>query len=339
MIIMSKVRFGILGPGKIAARFAHDLLLVEGAVLHAVASRDEQRAKDFAAKYKASTYYNDYQELLKDPIVDIVYVATPHVFHFPNTMMALNHGKAVICEKPLGINSREVQEMISLAKQKRLFLMEALWTRFLPATERLLALLSQGIIGEMEFLRADFGFLADNDPQNRIFNNALGGGSLMDIGIYPVYLSLLILGVPENIKATASFTTTNVDSFCGLLFEYANGKKAILESTTIANTPTEAIIYGKKGSIKLHKNFHHSRKITIDLYDSKAETIDVDYKGLGLVHEINEVIHCLQNQKIESLKMSHSMSIDLINTLDRIRQQIGLSFHSDLTPGNPQTGQ
>ena len=212
--------WGIIGLGKIANKFAADLQYSETAQLYGVASQDLNKAKKFSTKYNAQKYYGSYQALANAPEIDIIYVATPHVFHFENTMMCLKQNKAVLCEKPMGMNAKEVRLMIEEASTRNLFLMEGLWTRFIPATEKLIELLAQNVIGQVTSLQADFGFKGDSNPENRIFNKNLGGGSLLDIGIYPIYLSLLVLGIPTDITATAQLTETGVDRFCAMEFHY-----------------------------------------------------------------------------------------------------------------------
>lgn len=324
-----KIKWGIIGPGKIAEKFAHDLLLVDDAVLYGVASRDAGKSMTFAKKYNVTKAFNSYQALVSDPEVDIIYVATPHVFHFEHTLHSLRAGKAVLCEKPLGMNAREVKIMTEEAKSRNLFFMEALWTRFIPGTEKLLELIEKNTIGKIHYVKSDFGFLGDGNKESRVYNPDLGGGSLLDIGIYPVYLSLLLLGIPEQIKAVASLADTGVDSFCAILSDYFSGEKAFMESTILANTPIEAYIYGNKGSIKMHSRFHHTEKLTLQLYNSTSETFHCPYAGNGYYHEIKEVMECLKQKKTESDKVPHAMSLDLIETLDHIRKIIGLKYMMD----------
>ena len=324
-----KINWGILGLGKIANKFVQDLLLFEKANLYGVASRNSDKAKEFSQKYKAVKHYGSYRELAQDPEVDIIYIATPHTLHFENTMMCLREGKSVLCEKPLGINANQVKTMIAESKSRKLFLMEALWTRFIPATEKMLELVESGKIGDINFMRADFGIKADTNPQGRVYNKKLGGGSLLDIGIYPVYLSLLLIGVPIDIKAMARMSETEVDSYCAMLFDYENGEKAILESTFEAETPTEAYIYGNKGRIKMHTRFHQANRISLFLNDGSKEVFDIEYKGCGYYHEIEEVTQCLTSGKIESKKLPHSISMNLITLLDQIKQKIGLRYDTD----------
>uniref|UniRef100_UPI0040498FBD Gfo/Idh/MocA family protein n=1 Tax=Flavobacterium sp. TaxID=239 RepID=UPI0040498FBD len=263
----NKIKWGIIGLGKIANKFAADLQLSDNAVLFAVASRNAEKAENFSQKYNATKFYDSYEALAEDSEIDVIYIATPNTFHFQNTMMCLQNGKGVLCEKPMGINATEVATMMYEAKSRNLFLMEGIWTRFMPATNKLLEILANKTIGEILFIRADFGFKADPNPDGRLYNKKLGGGSLIDIGIYPLYLSLLTLGIPVDIKAMARIIETGVDSYCAILLDYENGAKASFESTFEANTPTEAYIYGTKGAIKLHSRFsscpennHHAKR-------------------------------------------------------------------------------
>ncbi|MRT94679.1 Gfo/Idh/MocA family protein [Ancylomarina sp. 16SWW S1-10-2] len=322
-----KINWGIIGLGKIANKFAADLQLSNNAVLYAVASRNEEKAKAFSEKYKSTKFYSSYKELAANPEIDVIYIATPNTFHFKNTMMCLKQGKGVLCEKPMGINYREVDTMIREARLRNLFLMEGIWTRFIPATKKLLEILDNKTIGDILFIHADFGFKADSNREGRLYNKKLGGGSLLDVGIYPIYLSLISLGIPIDIKAMARMTDTNVDGYCSMLFDYENGAKAILESTIEANTPTEATIYGSKGSLKLHKQFHHSEKITISQNDEET-VLDIKHKGNGYTHEIEEVNSCLLNNDIESSKLPLKISIDMITLIDRIKEKIGLKYET-----------
>lgn len=322
-----KINWGIIGLGKIANKFAEDLMLSSDSLLYGVASRERDKAKNFSVKFNSVKYYDSYEELAKDSEIDIIYIATPHAFHFENTMMCLKNNKAVLCEKPMGLSSQEVNMMIEEAKSRKLFLMEGLWTRFIPATEKLIELLNKKIIGDILLIRADFGFKGDLNFKSRIYDKKLGGGSLLDIGIYPIYLSLLILGLPTDIKAIASMTETNVDGHCSMLFTYENGVKANLESTIEAETPTEAYIYGSEGIVKLHSPFHHTEKITISR-NGENEILDINYKGNGYIHEIEEANKCLINQEIESAKLSFTTSLNLISLIDRVKEEIGLKYES-----------
>ncbi|MGZ2369255.1 Gfo/Idh/MocA family protein [Ancylomarina sp. YFZ004] len=322
----SKTRWGIMGLGKIANKFASDLQLSTDAELYAVASRNLEKAKAFGENYQSQKYYHSYEEMAMDDNIDVIYIATPHSFHFENTMLCLKNNKSVLCEKPMGLDSQQVKTMINEARLRNLFLMEGLWTRFIPATEKLIELLQKKSIGDLQYLQADFGFKAEFDPESRVFNKSLGGGSLMDIGIYPIYLSLLTLGFPTHMNAVARMAQTGVDSYCSMLFGYENGTKAILESSVEADTPTTAHIYGNKGYIKLHSRFHHSEKISLYHDDELTEEFDLKYHGHGYIYEIEEVNRCLRNKLIESPKLPHALSLDLITIIDQVKAKIGLTF-------------
>ncbi|MDZ7743702.1 MAG: Gfo/Idh/MocA family oxidoreductase [Bacteroidota bacterium] len=326
----SKINWGIIGLGKIARLFASDLQLSENAILHSVASRDIEKAAQFSMDYQAVKHYGNYEELARDPDIDIVYIATPHVFHYEQTMMCLKYGKPVLCEKPMGISSGEVKRMIGEANYGKSFLMEALWTRFIPATEKLIELLKNKVIGDIIFMRADFGFRADPNPGGRLFNKKLGGGALLDIGIYPVYLSLLALGFPSDIKTMARVSSPEVDSYISMLFDYENSAKAILESTFEADTPTEAYIYGTNGVIKLHSRFHHSEKISLYQNGELKEVFDIKHQGEGYIYEIEEVNQCLINQQTESSKLPHSLSLNLAMLLEQVKDKAGLSSSKNI---------
>lgn len=320
-----KIKWGIIGLGKIANKFALDLQFSNSSILYGVASREINKAKKFSEKFSSIKYYGSYEALADDSDIDIIYIATPHTFHFENTMMCLRKDKAVLCEKPMGINSNEVELMIQEAKTRNIFLMEGIWTRFIPATEKLIEILNRKLIGDVLSIRADFGFKADLNLESRIYCKELGGGSLLDVGIYPIYLSLLTMGLPKDLKAMARMTETGVDSYCSILFNYANGSKANLESSIETETPTEAYIYGIDGSIKLHSRFHHTEKITLSR-NGKIKILDIKYKGNGYIHEIEEVNRCILNREIESPKLTHKTSIDLILLIDKVKEEIGLKY-------------
>jgi len=321
-----KVRWGVMGLGKIAHKFVHDLQLSNKAILQGVASRDLAKAREFSLKYPSVHHYGSYEELASDPSIDVIYVATPHVFHFENTMMCLQHGKSVLCEKPMGMNAKEVATMIAEAKRRNLFLMEGMWTRFIPAIEKLIELLDKKVIGDLISVHADFGFKGDFNLQGRVYNKSLGGGALLDIGIYPIYLSLLVFGVPGTVKAMARMMETDVDSFCAMLFDYNNAGKAVLECTLEAETPTEAFIYGSTGSLKLHNRFHHTQRISWYQGKEVKEVFEIPYDGNGYGYEIEEANKCVKNKWTESKKLPHQMSLDLASVMERVRGEIGLVY-------------
>lgn len=321
----SIIRWGIIGLGNIAHKFTHDLLKIHDAQLYAVASRNISKAVHFSETYNVSKAYGSYEDLVKDPNVDAVYIATPHSLHKDNTLLCLQHKKAVLCEKPFAMNHEEVEEMISLSKANGTLLMEALWTYFLPHYQFVLNEIKNKTLGELKKLEADFGFKPKFDPSSRVIKKSLGGGSLLDIGIYPIFAALSSLGIPEQIEASASFFNNNVDSSCTMKFIYKNDVSAHLHSTLLKETPTEAIFYFDHGNIKLNSRFHEPTTVTI--IDGKGErTLDFGYDSIGYYYEIMHFNALLRAGRSESDVMTFKFSNDLIKTLDAVRQKIGLYY-------------
>lgn len=318
--------WGIIGPGKIAHQFAQDIQKVDGAVLHAVASRSLDRASAFAQQYGANHAYGSYSEITTCPELDAVYIATPHSGHYENTIRCLQAGIPVLCEKAFAVNAGQAREMIALAKEKKVFLMEALWTRFLPTTLNILELLQSGAIGEVISVKADFGFAAPYDPNGRLFNPVLAGGALLDIGIYPVFLALLILGKPQKIKAMATFSETGVDTDTGMLFQYADGRMAHLHTTLLARTKTEAFIYGEQGTIHWHTRWHQPSSFSIIHADGRPINHHFEWHTNGYSYEAQEVMRCLAEGLTESPKWPLDKTLELMELLDAVREEIGLVY-------------
>lgn len=320
-----KIRWGIIGLGKIAHKFAQDLLTIDDVELYAVASRSQEKADDFAKTYSAKKAFGNYDALVKDSNVDAVYIATPHSFHKDNSLLCLKNGIAVLCEKPFAMNSDEVNEMIDCAKANNVLLMEALWTYFLPHYRYVLDIINKKKYGDFLKLEADFGFKPEYDASSRLFEKSLGGGSLLDIGIYPIFAALSTLGVPKSLEAEATFFNNIVDSSCNMTFQYPNDVEAILKSTLLEETPTEAIFHCEKGMIKINSQFHAPSAVSITT-NGKEETIDFGYSTIGYNFEVNHFNKLLRQGKTESDIMTFSFSKKLIKTLDTVRQLIGLKY-------------
>jgi len=318
-------KWGILGPGKIARKFAEGLAEVPGAELYAVASRSIAKAEEFAKEFNAPKFYGSYEDLVKDEEVDIIYIATPHVFHYEHSLLCLKHKKAVLCEKPFAMNKEQVNEMILTAKKENIFLMEALWTYFLPHYQYVLELVKSEKFGKITGLEADFGFEAPFLPEKRLFNKDLGGGSLLDIGIYPVFAALTLLGKPDTISAKAEFGKTKVDESCSILFNYPNGVRANLLSTLKKITPTTATITFEKATLTINRRFFTPTSVTI-LYNDQEETISFDVNTNGYNFEAEHVQQMLAQGRTESTVMSFEKSLELIGLLDGIREEIGLVY-------------
>ncbi len=319
-------RWGILGPGRIAHKFVQDLLTLPDAQLYAVASSDQERANAFAQQYGATHALGSYDELLTLPDLDVVYVATPHVLHHENALMLLNKGVAVLGEKPFAMNSVQVNELVDVARTRQVFLMEALWSRFMPVLQRAKALVDDGAIGTVTGVRADFGFAATFQPDGRLYNKQLGGGSLLDIGIYPLFFSYLMLGIPEQITASAVFGETGVDEQCGMVLTYPNGELAMLDSTLRAKTPCEAYVHGTTGSIQIHSRWHETNALTLLRDGHEPETIRIDRATHGYDYEAQHVMDCLAKGLTESPVWSLTDSQNLMTLLDTVRQKIGLIY-------------
>jgi predicted dehydrogenase len=318
------IRWGIIGLGNIANKFATDLLTVKGAELYAVASRTQQKSDDFSEKYQAIKAYGSYEALVNDENIDAVYIATPHSFHQENTLLCLEWGKAVLCEKPFAMNLDEVNSMIAAATKHNTLLMEGLWTYFLPHYNFVLAELSRKTYGNLLKIEADFGFVKVFNEESRLFNKSLGGGSLLDIGIYPIFAALSTLGVPDTITAKASFFENGADSSCAMVFNYHNAV-ATLTSTLLEPTPSEAIFYCEQGIIKINSGFHSPSTVTL-INDNNEESVFFDCKTHGYNYQISHFNELLRQGKKESHIMTFNFSRQLIKTLDKVRAIIDLKY-------------
>ncbi len=294
----------------------------------AVASRDLDRAQTFADKFDVPYAYGSYAELANCPELDVVYIASPHIGHHDHTLLCLEAGLAVLCEKPFGMNLEQVEEMAALAQTKKLFLMEAMWSRFMPTTLKTRELINEGKIGKVLGVRADFGFKAIQDPRKRLFNKELGGGALLDIGIYPLFWSYFVLGMPETVKASALFGDTGVDVSTGMVLTYNVGAFAFLDCTLLARTNCEAIVYGELGCIRVHGRWHNSQALTLELTDAKPERFEFEREAHGYNYEIESVNYALNAGLTENPDWSLNDSKNLMTLLDKVRGEIGLRYEA-----------
>lgn len=319
------IKWGIIGLGKIANKFAQDISTVKGAKLHAVASRSLEKAESFAQQHTARLAYDSYVDLAKNPNIDAVYIATPHSFHKEHTILCLQHKKAVLCEKPFAMNLLEVEEMIAVAKSNNVLLMEALWTYFLPHYQFALKELQSKKFGNITKVEADFGFQPMMDLRSRVFKKSLGGGSLLDIGIYPIFAALSTLGIPKDVEAKATFFDNGVDSSTNMIFNYDQGVKAFLKSTLLEKTPTEAIFHCEKGIIKINSRFQEPTTVSL-IFEGKEEIIDFGYTTNGYSFEIIHFNELLRTNKTESNIANFDFSRALMSMLDDVRNLIGLHY-------------
>jgi predicted dehydrogenase len=326
---MDKVfKWGIIGPGKIAQKFAAALEIVPGARLHAVASRDIEKAKQFAATYGAPFFYGDYEALADNNEIDAVYIATPHSFHHAHVLLCLQKKKAVLCEKPMSVNYASTAEMIAVARQNNVFLMEAMWTRFLPSIQKTLQLVTDGVIGELKYLQADFGFAAPFDAGSRLYDMKLGGGSLLDVGVYPIFLALLIMGRPDEIQSFAHRAATGADETTSALLLYKDGRMAHILSSIVAQTPITAEITGTQGTIILERPWYKGSEIRLRKNDIIAETISLPFGKNGFEFQINEVHDCLQQGRTESLQLPLEFSLLLSKVMEDIGRISNITYET-----------
>ncbi|MEP6950001.1 MAG: Gfo/Idh/MocA family oxidoreductase [Ginsengibacter sp.] len=324
---MSKnYRWGILGAGGIAEKFCTALCFTEGSEVYAVASRDIDKAKAYATEYNATRFYDHYDELVNDDKVDIIYIATPHVFHYEQTMLCLRNKKAVLCEKPMSLSHLQTAEMIAAAIQNNVFLMEGLWTACMPFMEKVKSLIEEDIIGKPQYVSADFGFAAPKDMSGRLYNKALGGGSVLDIGVYPISLATIILGEPSVIKSVSKLSETGVDEYTNVVMQYANGEIAHVLSSINFNTSLGAEIIGTKGGIKIENPWFKATDFSTHLNDGDVHNFSMPHLCNGFEHEIREVMHCLDNGLIQSNKVPHSLTLSISKIMDEILRQAGVAY-------------
>ena len=329
----AKVRWAILGCGRIARKFAADLRLVTDAELVAVASRDKNNAEIFAEEFPCKYSLGSYEELVRNKDIDVIYVATPHSHHYEHTLLCLQHNKAVLCEKAFAINSRQAKEMIAMAREKKIFLMEALWTKFLPHYNKLQELLEQKTLGDIKSMLVNFGFKPPVPPSQRLFDPLLGGGTLLDIGIYNVFITLSVLGKPDSIEASMTPAATGIDEQISVLFKYKNGAMAQLFSSFTTNLPIQAEINGTEACITLTNRFYEPTA-TVQLYKqvyNEKQIIPVEKEpGIGYHYEARHVNECLKKGLTESPVMKHADTLMLMETLDEIRKIAGIKYPVDL---------
>jgi len=324
------IRWGIIGPGWIAEKMAEALAVVQGAELAAVASRSQARADDFARRHNALRAYGSYEALARDPEIDVVYIATPHTLHCENSILCMRNGKAVLCEKPFAMNEREVVRMVAAAREHDVFLMEAFWTRFIPSIDRVMQLIDSGALGRVLHIKSDHAKFRTFDPLNRAFNKSLGGGALLDIGIYPVFLTLLLWGEPDTVDAVAHIGPTGVDESLALTFRYNDGRIATLFSSFMMDSTVETDICGTEARLKMHRWWFCPVPLDIARGEDPPETLKFNYVGNGYNYEADEVVRCLRAGRKESTILPLDFSLRLIRLLDRIRAQIGLTYDADL---------
>ncbi len=326
---MNTTRWGIIGTGKIAKAFAAALRDTPGAVLAGVASRSIDSAESFAREQGVATAYGSYQALFDASDIDLVYVATPHTEHAANTLLALAAGKGVLCEKPFAMNRAQADQMVALAHAKKLFLMEAMWTRFMPALAEVQRIIASGEIGAVNMVTADFGFTASFGPEHRLFNRELGGGALLDLGIYPLSIAAALLGPVASVKAQAEMGPTGVDINTAFTLRHAGGGVSSCACSLATRSPAELTVAGPGGYIRMNTRFHQTQSVTVTPTDGAVRTIATPFLGNGYVHEIIEAQRCWHAGLLESPLMTHAETLALMGVMDDIRAQVGLRYGAD----------
>jgi predicted dehydrogenase len=326
------IHWGIVGTGQIAHHFARGLAVVPDAQLLGVGSRSIDTANTFGDEFGVERRYGSYEELVADPDIDVVYVSTPHQDHKASTIMCLNAGKHVLCEKPFAINAGEAREMVVVAREKGLFLMEAMWTRFRPTMVKVRELIDAGEIGEPRFLSANIGWKSNFDPESRLYNPDLGGGALLDGGVYPVSFSSMVLGTPNAIASVATLGETNVDEQEAIALAFPSGAVASLGVTIQASPISIGLILGTRGRIEIHHDWHRPEGLTFTPYGGESQRFDYPQtEGNGYQYEAIEVGRCLREGLVESPVMTLDESISIMETMDSLRGQWGVRYPMEQT--------
>lgn len=315
------LRWGLIGTGWIADSFAADLAFADSGRAVAVGSRRIETANRFADRFEIPNRHGSYEALVADPEVDVVYVATPHPLHHPNTLLALEAGKPVLVEKPFTMNAAETRELVAAARSKKLFLMEAMWTRFLPHIAQIRRLIAEGALGEIVTVSADHGQWFAKDPEFRLFAPELGGGALLDLGVYPVSFASMLLGAPSTITALIDPAFTGVDGQTSMLFGYDSGAQAVLSCTSLAKSPTRAAIVGTEARIEIDGDFYSPTSFTLITCSGERTRYDEPHRGRGLWHQADEVARCLREGLLESPLMPLDESVSIMQTMDAVLAQ------------------
>lgn len=321
---IQKIKWGIIGLGNIANQFAADLKLLQDAELVAVASRNINKANEFAQQYNSKKAYDSYDALFEDENVDIIYIATPHNSHAELSIKALENGKHVLCEKPIALSYKDAVRMTEASKKHNKFFMEAFWTRFIPSVQDVLAKVNNGEIGAVNYIKADFAFIGNEKEGSRLFTKNSGGGALFDIGVYPLFLSYIMLGIPKEIIAKSIFHKNEIDLQTSMILNYDNAH-AVLHASIASESDMKSIISGTKGRIELNAPWFMADRYSI-FKEEKESVFSLPNLGKGYSYEAMECHNCIRINQIESKFWSHQNSLDLSKMVEEVKNQIGLDF-------------
>lgn len=325
---MSDFRWGILGSGGIARRFAEDLAHLDGHVVAAVGSRTQKSAEEFAALFPGCAPFSSYEDLVVSD-VDAIYVATPHPMHRDNALLAMKAGKPVLCEKAFTVNAAEAKDLIDYSQEHRIPLMEAMWTRFLPHIQAIKELINSGVLGEIHTVIADHGQFIPFSRAPRLWEPELGGGALLDLGIYPLTMAHIVLGPPKTIQAVATLTEKNVDLNTSMILTYESGAHAMLSCTMAARGSVSAMIAGDKARLEIDDYFFAPTSYRLITREAEVTEYAKDYEGVGLREEAAEFARVVRSGEIESPLMTHATSLLMMEQMDEIRSQIGVRYPSE----------
>lgn len=324
------IHWGILGTGNISTTFVQALKAIPMARVHGVAARDEQAAKEFARVHNVTNFYKNYEELLKDDTIDVVYIGTIHTTHFDLMKQCILHNKSVLCEKPFTVNAKQAKEIIALAKEHNVFAMEAMWTKFLPVTSKVKEWISSGRIGKVKHIRADFGFCMEFDANHRIFDKNKAGGALLDVGIYPLTYTCHLLGQwPKAIQSSAILCETGVDEISQYTVAYEPNIMANLSSATTAEIGTDACIIGSHGSIYVPTFYGASEAFLKDRSGAIVEHYHVPHRVNGYEYEAEAVMNSLQHREKENTIHSLNDTLGMMEWMDRIRKDLTIAYPED----------
>lgn len=321
------IKWGVMGPGRIAHNFAKGIAVTDGAVVQAVASRNEKRAKQFADEYQIETVYSDYQALTQDPTVDIIYIATPHAFHYEQALMCLNAGKAVMCEKALTMTAAQARHLQQVSKEQGVFIMEAFWSKFLPVWEQIQRWKLK--IGEIKLVQSNFCFKAERNYSDRLFDPEQGGGALHDIGIYNIALSNYIFDqLPKQWQVTGTVGETGVEETVSAILEYENDSRATFTCSFNVTTPNTMTIFGEHGRIEVAEPFFGAEKVTL-VTDSGCDVFETPHAGAGFEYQITETMESFKLDKVESERHPMQATIDTLEIIGEMRRALGVQLKAD----------
>jgi predicted dehydrogenase len=324
---MRRFNWGVIGPGSIANTFAKAIASSKKGKILAVASRSKERATDFANTYKIEKIYTDYGQMLADPDIDIIYIATPHNFHYQQAKMCLEAGKHVLVEKPCTVNAEQMKRLVELAKRNRLLLQEALWSRFMPCLSQLRQLLNEGIIGDIQYIQSEIGFAFQKKEKSRLLKAELAGGSLLDLGIYSITVSQFLLQEhPDKIVAMGQLTDQNVDGHVLANMCYPSGRYVQFTCSMLSQSSNTMRIVGAEGYVSLAACFWDTDTASIYRDGKLLRDIDIPHPVNGFEYQIEESMRCIEQNMLCSDVMPHCDSIEVLEVMDNIREQIGVQF-------------